>query len=132
MITKDEFLEVISVSAYTLGIFAVSIGGVALVTSATSTALISVGRALESQRPAIHKLMVFSCASDSGGVLMVVGGLVIARLRKSPTPNTPPPIKPQLLIPIACRNCKYFSGEMLLPCAVHPELKENCSDREPS
>lgn len=29
-----------------------------------------------------------------------------------------------------CTSCKYYSGNSLLPCAVHPELKRNCSDWE--
>ncbi|MBD2770970.1 hypothetical protein [Iningainema tapete] len=27
-----------------------------------------------------------------------------------------------------CTSCKYYYGDPLLPCAVHPELKKNCSD----
>lgn len=27
-----------------------------------------------------------------------------------------------------CANCKYYHGDPLLPCAVHPELKRNCGD----
>ncbi len=30
-----------------------------------------------------------------------------------------------------CQTCKYYSRTPLLPCAVHPELKVDCSDWEP-
>lgn len=29
-----------------------------------------------------------------------------------------------------CANCKYYSGNHYLPCAVHPDLKNNCVDWE--
>ena len=32
-----------------------------------------------------------------------------------------------------CGNCKFYNGEELLPCAVHPlGLRRNCSDWEPN
>lgn len=31
-------------------------------------------------------------------------------------------------IPPTCHNCTYFSNNLLLPCAVRPNLEENCRD----
>ncbi|MBD2771121.1 hypothetical protein [Iningainema tapete] len=34
----------------------------------------------------------------------------------------------QISVYSRCLKCKYFSNNSLLPCAVHPELKEDCGD----
>ena len=135
MLRRDEIAEISSVVLGVFGSISITVGVVASAAGIVGIAANRVAKLWQDQQPALQNILFAGTSAIGGGMMMVGTSMAIADNFRSSTQQLPitlsdaPPSK--FTVPIGCDGCKYFSGEKLLPCAVHPELKQNCPDREP-
>lgn len=135
MLRRDEIAEISSVVLGVFGSISIAVGVAASAAGIVGIAANRVAKLWQDQQPALQNILFAGTGAIGGGMMMVGTSMAIADNFRSSTQQQPitfsdvPPAK--LTVPIGCTGCKYFSGEKLLPCAVHPELKENCTDHEP-
>jgi hypothetical protein len=135
MLTRDEIAEISSVVLGVFGSISIAVGVAASAAGIVGIAANRVAKLWQPHQPALQYIFFAGTGAIGCGMMMVGASMAIADNYSSSTQQLPitfsdtPPQK--FTVPIGCAGCKYFSGEKLLPCAVHPELKENCPDCEP-
>ena len=135
-INKIRLLESITSWTASFGITAIVIGGGGCLFGLGSVSIIKVSELLSPYRPTIQKTLFYGSAASGAG-LFLIGlanglGVISERLSESESRRIYCDIeeaKRQSKY-AQCFRCKYYSSEELLPCALHPNLKENCADWE--
>lgn len=93
-----------------------------------SKGVIWVGNELEKQE---RNIELVTGMSSSVFLYFVSANLLILGLDYAHQKITGEAIYPELpsvKTPPSCRKCKYYDGNLFLPCAVNPELPQDCKD----
>lgn len=132
-LSKLEFLRSLAGSVGVVGAVSVLLGGATLLVGITGIGAIKLGEVLKPKQVFIEGL-VYTGSLYVGGGLFVVGavGAVCDKLNDYIWDEE---INERLAalgekekreVPTSCKSCKYFYGSAYLPCAVNPQLDENC------
>jgi hypothetical protein len=131
-----ELKELINTLIGVPGAFLVMLGGASCLLGLSATTIVLAGRVLESHESTAKSLMIKGSASAGAGLFLIgVAAVGIAkredeRLDHDELQYNPVSPESKNRIVNQCLDCKYYSRNLSLPCAVHPDQPPNCPDHE--
>ncbi|MBD2770656.1 hypothetical protein [Iningainema tapete] len=131
---KIKLLEGTTTWTASFGIAVLIMGGGACLGGLTATGIINIGQLLSPHRQTIQKALFYGSTASGAGLFLIglASGLAVIgeRLCDEEMERINAEIEQAKLNSkyAKCFQCKYYSSDELLPCTVHPGLKEDCTD----
>lgn len=133
-----KVVEIVTGSIISLGAISVLLGGGTNLAGLTAAGMVKLGK-ISLPHCQIEKVLIYANAVTGAGLFLIgvgqsldvtIGDYLLEQEFQRSLDEPDQQTAQSDPVPSTCLQCRYFSNNSLLPCAVHPNLKDPCTDWE--